>query len=53
MTNKVFLKDLRLHAYHGVLPQENKIGSDFIINIEFDTDFTHAMETDELSGTVN
>lgn len=50
---KVILNDVRLYAFHGVLPQENKIGAYFIINVELDTDFSHAIETDELDGTVS
>ena len=25
-SSKIFLKNIRFHAYHGVLEQENKIG---------------------------
>ena len=50
---KIILKELRLYAFHGVLPQENKIGAYFTINAELDTDFSKAIETDELDGTVS
>jgi len=51
--NKVIIKDLRIYAFHGVLPQENKIGAYFTLNIEMTTDFTKAMESDDLDGTIN
>jgi dihydroneopterin aldolase len=53
MTNKVFIKELRLYAYHGVLPQEQKVGAYYTLNLEFETNFSDAMETDDLHNTVN
>lgn len=51
--NRVVLKGLRIFAYHGVMPQENKVGAYFTIDVRLDTDFSHAMETDELEGTIS
>lgn len=51
--SKVLLKDIRLFAHHGVLPQERVVGATFILNIAIDTDFSKAMETDELEGTIS
>lgn len=51
--NSVVLKGLRIYAYHGVMPQENEVGAYFVIDLRLDTDFAHAMETDELEGTVS
>ena len=53
ITSKVFLKNVRFHACHGVLPQEQVVGNDYLVNLTVDYDFTSAMETDELSGTVS
>lgn len=53
MTNKIFIKGLRLYAYHGVLEQEQKVGAYFTIDIELTTDFSNAIKTDSLSGTVS
>ncbi|MCR4994614.1 MAG: dihydroneopterin aldolase [Bacteroidales bacterium] len=49
----VFIKDLKLFAYHGVLPQERVVGAYFILNIAIDTDFREVMATDELDGTIS
>ena len=49
----IFLKDLHIYAHHGVAPQETVVGNDFIINLRVETDFTHALQTDELKGTVS
>lgn len=49
----IHLKGLNLYAYHGVLPQENRIGAEYTIDLRLKTDFTPAAETDDLTGTVN
>lgn len=49
----IHLKGLKIFAYHGVLPQENKIGAEYTINLRLKTDFRQAAETDRLDGTVN
>lgn len=53
MQNKIIIEGLRLHAFHGVMAQERKVGADFIIHAEIDTDFSDAMKHDDLSGTIN
>ncbi len=49
----IHLKGIRLYAYHGVDPQETAIGAYFTIDLKLKTDFTHAAQSDELSGTVS
>lgn len=44
----IFLKDIRIHAYHGVLPQENEVGQDFLISVRCGVDISSAMEHDML-----
>ena len=53
MQNKIIIEGLRLYAYHGVLPQERKVGAYFTIDAEINTDFSSAIETDDLRGTLN
>lgn len=53
MLSKIFIKGLRLYAYHGVLEQEHKIGAYFTIDIDITTDFLLAMDTDNLCETIN
>lgn len=52
-STKIFLRQLRFHAFHGVLDQERRVGNDYVINVVAECDFTHAMLTDELEDTVN
>ncbi len=51
--SSVFLRDLRIHARHGVLPQERTVGADFVLNVSIDTDFSAAATTDQLGGTIS
>ena len=52
-SSRIYLKNVRFHAYHGVLQQERIVGNDYVVNLVVDYDFTSAMETDELSPTIN
>lgn len=49
----IHLKGLKIYAYHGVLPQENRIGAEYTIDLRLKTDFTQAALTDKLEGTIN
>lgn len=49
----IHLKGLKIYAYHGVLPQENRIGAEYTIDLQLKTDFTQAAQTDKLEGTIN
>ena len=53
MQNKIIISGLRIYAYHGVMEQERKVGAYFTIDLDCETDFTHAIESDDLSGTVS
>ena len=44
----VFLKDVRFHAFHGVLPQEKEVGQDFLVSIRCAMDMSSAMNHDML-----
>ena len=47
------LEGMKFYAYHGVLPQENLVGTNYYIDLRLKTDFSRAAETDKLEGTVN
>lgn len=51
--HSILLRNLRVFAHHGVMPQETVVGCWFTINLRLTTDFTKAMETDDLNGTVS
>ncbi|RHN89759.1 dihydroneopterin aldolase [Prevotella sp. AM23-5] len=53
MSSKIYLRNVRFHAFHGVLPQEGIVGNDYLVNLVLDYDFSSVMKTDDLQGTLN
>ncbi len=53
MKSKIILEDLKIYAYHGVLPEEALIGNHYIINAELHADLEKASQTDDLTDTIN
>jgi len=49
----IYLEDLKIYAYHGVLPEENLIGTYYILNVELHTDLWKASESDDLNDTIS
>ncbi len=47
------LKNIRLYAHHGVLPQEQKLGAWFRVTVSLDYPLETAAETDDLNDTLN
>jgi 7,8-dihydroneopterin aldolase/epimerase/oxygenase len=52
MTDAVFVSGLSLHAYHGVMPHEAKIGQTFKLDLVLDIDLAAASRSDKLADTV-
>ena len=52
MTDQVFVNGLALHAYHGVMQHEAKVGQTFTLDIVLDIDLAEASRTDKLAHTV-
>jgi dihydroneopterin aldolase len=50
---KIYLKNIRLYAYHGCMDEEEKIGSDYVVNLSVDVDLGTSSETDNLKDTVD
>ena len=47
------LRHLTFHAHHGVLPEERLLGNTFTVDLTLEADISHAVTTDQLSGTIN
>ena len=47
------LRHLTFHAHHGVLPEERLLGNTFTVDLTLEADISHAIASDELSGTIN
>jgi len=53
MSDSVFVTGLVLHAYHGVMQHEAKVGQTFRLDLELAVDLTEASRTDKLKHTVS
>jgi len=50
---KISIHQLSVYGYHGCLPEEAIIGTNYTINIDVDFDFSEAAATDNLALTVD
>lgn len=51
--SKILIENIKIYAYHGCLKAENIIGSDYLIDLEVDLDYSEASKTDNLNYTVS
>lgn len=49
----IYLNEVRFHAFHGVMPQERTVGSDFLVSVRIGYDYAKAMQTDKVDDTLN
>lgn len=52
MSDAVFVTGLSLHAYHGVMQHEAKVGQAFKLDLLLDIDLAAASRSDKLADTV-
>ena len=53
MSDVMFLTGLLIHAHHGVMEHESRVGQRFILDIELALDLTDAASSDKLADTVS
>jgi 7,8-dihydroneopterin aldolase/epimerase/oxygenase len=53
MSDKVFVHGLLIHAHHGVMEHEAKVGQRFVIDLELSMDLEAAAKSDKLVDTVS
>jgi 7,8-dihydroneopterin aldolase/epimerase/oxygenase len=53
MSDSVFVTGLVLHAYHGVMQHEGKVGQTFRLDLKLTVDLAEASRTDMLKHTVS
>ena len=53
MSDCVFVKGLMLHAYHGVMQHEAKVGQTFRLDLTLAIDLAEASRSDKLKHTVS
>ena len=53
MSDRIFIYGLSLHAYHGVMAYEAKVGQTFTIDLELDIELAAAARSDKVADTVS
>jgi dihydroneopterin aldolase len=53
MTDVMFVTGLLIHAHHGVMKHEAKVGQGFILDLELSIDLRDAARSDKLADTVS
>lgn len=49
----IFVNDIQLHAYHGVMPQEQLTGNDYLVSVSAQYPIAKAIITDDVQHTLN
>lgn len=53
MKTYIYLREVRFHACHGVMPQERSVGADFTVDLRVGYPFKDAMNSDDVEDTLN
>ncbi len=51
--DKILMNQMTFYGYHGLFPEENKLGQRFIVDLELELDLKKAGETDDMNESVN
>ncbi|MFA1822961.1 dihydroneopterin aldolase [Virgibacillus oceani] len=51
--DKILLNNLQFYGYHGLLPEENKLGQRFNVDVELYADLKKPGETDDMNDSIH
>jgi dihydroneopterin aldolase len=51
--DKILLNNLQFYGYHGLLPEENKLGQRFNVNVELYADLKKPGKTDDMNDSIH
>ncbi len=51
--DRMMLDRMQFYGYHGVFPEENKLGQRFYVDVELHLDLKKAGQSDDLNDTVH
>ncbi len=51
--DRMLLKRMVFYGYHGVYPEENKLGQKYFVDLDLRLDLSREARTDEVDATVN
>lgn len=50
---KLILNEIRVYAFHGCMEEEKRIGSNYIVNLEVETDMINPAKSDDIGDAVD
>ena len=53
LSSYIVLRDVRFRAFHGVLPQERRVGGDYLLNMRVGYPLEQAMADDNVNSTLD
>ena len=53
MSDRIFVSGLVIHAHHGVMEHESKVGQRFVLDLELSIELEDAARSDKLIDTVS
>lgn len=53
MKHTIEVNGIKIYAFHGCLPEEEKIGGHYVVDVMLNTNFSEAALHDDLSKTVD
>jgi dihydroneopterin aldolase len=51
--DRMLLKQMVFFGYHGVIPEENRLGQKYIVDLDLRLDLSRAAASDDVEDTVN
>lgn len=53
MKSWIYIDKLKVHAFHGVMPQERVVGNDYEVSLKVGCSIDKAMLSDDVNDTIN
>lgn len=53
MKHSIEVNGIKIYAFHGCLPEEEKIGGNYLVDVMLNTDFSSAASSDDLTKTID
>ncbi|TCT18179.1 dihydroneopterin aldolase [Melghiribacillus thermohalophilus] len=51
--DKIFINGMKFYGYHGVFPEENRLGQTFIVDVTLEVDLIPAGNSDDIKDSVD
>lgn len=51
--DKILIKQMSFYGYHGLFPEENKLGQRFKVDLALELDLKEAGQTDDMEKSIN